>query len=218
MSTGNFKALAILLSIVAANALAEPLRTVADTARNRTWVLGSDAVYLQDGIKQQRFELPGWVHASEGYACRPDLAVDAQGAAVVTSNVAPIVWRIDPRTAQVTQHELVLDADEGQEIGFTGLTFAADQGVFFAVSGTHGSLWRIDTLLRRAQKVPTSAPLRDGCGLAVERTKTRRTLVLCVRGLPQSRRAYLAPDQRSAYVRSEACLEQGADADIALIR
>lgn len=217
MSAGNLKALVVLLSVFAANALGEPLRTVADTARNRKWLLGSDAVYLQDGIKKQRFELPGWVYASEPYACKPDLAIDARGAAVVTSNVAPIVWRIDPRTARVTQHELILDADEGKEIGFTGLTFAAQSGVFFAVSGTEGSLWRIDPLLRRAQKVSIAVPLMNGCGLAVERTRTRRTLVLCVRGL-QSRRVYLAPDQRSAYVGNEPCVGQPSDADIALVK
>lgn len=212
--------IAILFSLVfaASSALAEPLRTVADPARNRVWTLGNDAVYLQEGGKQQRFELPGWMHISEEYACRPDVAVDAQGAVVVTSNAVPIMWRVDPANGQVTRHELVLDADAGKDVGFTGLTYAADQGVFFAVSATHGSLWRIDPLLRRAQKIPTSDVLRNGCGLAVERTKTRRTVVLCVPGLPAPRRVHLTPDQRSAYVRYEPCLEQAADADIALIR
>ena len=218
MSSRTLRAVAVVFSLFAASALAEPLRTVTDPARNRVWTLGTDAVYLQEGGKKQRIELPGWMHADENYACRPDLALDAQGAAVVTSNVVPILWRIDPQTYRVSQRELILDSHNKREVGFTGLTYAADQEVFFAVSGTQGTLWRIDPLLRRAQQIPVSEPLRNACGLAVERTKTRRTVVFCVRGLPESRRVYLTPDQRAAYVRNEACLEQSASPDIAFIK
>ncbi|HTM59754.1 MAG TPA: hypothetical protein VL199_05280 [Burkholderiales bacterium] len=215
----NVKSIAVLLSVLATGALAgEPLRTVQDMQRNRIWALETDAVYLQEGTQKRRFELPGWMHVSEDYSCRPDLAVDAEGAVVVTSNAVSIVWRVNPASGQVTRHELILDADRGKDVGFTGLTYAADPGVFFAVSATHGTLWRIDPLLRRAQKIPTSDVLRQGCGLSVERTKTRRTVVLCVRGLPLPRRVYLAPDQRSAYVRYEPCLEPAAGADIAFVR
>lgn len=210
--------LAASMALFAASALAQPLRIVQDPERNRTWRLERDAVYVQEAAKTRRIELPGWMHADDSYVCRPDLALDAAGAAVITSNVAPIVWRVDPRTGTASQHDLVLDEDQDREIGFSGLTYAADQGVFFAVSASQGSLWRIDPLLRRAQKIPASEPVRNACSLAVERTKTRRTVVLCVRGLPAPRRVHLTPDQRSAYVRDEPCLEQGADADIAFIK
>lgn len=210
--------LAASMALFAASALAQPLRIVQDPERNRTWRLERDAVYVQEAAKTRRIELPGWMHADDSYVCRPDLALDAAGAAVITSNVAPIVWRVDPRTGTASQHALVLDEDQDQEVGFSGLTYAADQGVFFAVSASQGSLWRIDPLLRRAQKIPASEPVRNACSLAVERTKTRRTVVLCVRGLPAPRRVHLTPDQRSAYVRDEPCLEQGADADIAFIK
>lgn len=206
--------IAVLLAIVVSAALAEPLRIVQDGGRNRTWRLERDAVYVGD----RRIALPGWLHADEGYVCRPDLAIDGQGAAVVSTNVAPILWRVDPVNSRVSQHELVLDADTDKEVGFTGLAYAADQGVFFAISAAHGTLWRIDPLLRRAQHIGLSAPLWKACGLAVERSKVRRTVVLCVRGLAEPRRLHLAPDQRSAYVRNEPCLEQAADADIALTK
>ena len=218
MSNIKVTMLAASMAVFAASALAEPLRIVQDPERNRTWRLERDAVYVQEAAKTRRIELPGWMHVDESYVCRPDIALDAEGAAVITSNVVPIVWRVDPRTGTASQHELVLDHDQNQEIGFSGLTYAADQGVFFAVSATQGSLWRIDPMLRRAQKIPTSQPVRNACSLAVERTKTRRTVVLCVRGRPAPRRLYMAPDQRSAYVRYEACLEQAADADIALFK
>ena len=102
------------------------------------------------------------MHAKDIYACTPDLAVDAQGAVVVTSNVVPVVWRIDPTTAQVTRHELALDADEGKEFGFTNIRYARHQRAFFAFSATQGSLWRIDPQLCRAQKIhQLDAPARE---------------------------------------------------------
>jgi len=193
---------AILLALAGTPAVAEPLRTVHDASRNRVWVLENDALYLHEGARKERFHLPGWIYATEAYACRPDLAIDAQGAAVVTSNVIPVLWRVEPAKARVTRHEVALDADTGKDVGFTALSYAPDQGAFFAVSGMHGSLWRIDPLLRRAQKIPVSAPLVHGCGLAVDRTKTRRSVVLCVEGM---RTVHLAPDQRSGYVFARRC-------------
>ncbi|HET7362815.1 MAG TPA: hypothetical protein VFJ70_04490 [Burkholderiales bacterium] len=208
MTIGTIPAIAISALLATASALAgEPLRMVQDVSRNRVWVLESDALYLHEGAQKKRFELPGWVYVTDGYACAPDVAVDPQGAAVVTSNVVPVVWRVEPAAAQVTRHELVLDADADKDVGFTGLAYAPDQGVFFAVSAIYGSLWRIDPLLRRAQKVPVSTPLRDACGLAVERTRTRRTVVLCVEGL---RTVQLAPDQRSGYVFARRCAQDSS--------
>ena len=218
MFTASVKATALALFLASAPLAAEPLRTVHDAARNRVWVLDSDAVYLIEGTQKKRFDLPGWVHAREPYICAPDLAVDAQGAVVVTSNVMPVLWRIEPAKAQVTKHELTLDADTDKDLGFTGLTYAPDQGVFFGVSATYGSLWRIDPLLRRAQKIQSSAALSDACGLTVERVNTRRTVVLCARGGPSAGRVHLAPDQRSAYVRSEPCLGAGAEPEIAYVK
>ena len=207
MGSGILKVVAASLSLLAANALAaEPLRTVHDASRNRVWVLERDALYLHQGAQKQRYELPGWIYASEPYACSPDVAVDAQGAAVVSSNVVPVLWRVEPAKGQVTRHELALDADSEKDVGFSGLAYVPEQGVFFAVSATYGSLWRIDTLLRRAQKIPVSTPLRDACGLAIDRSKIRRTVVLCAQG----RAIYLAPDQRSGYVFAGRCGQESS--------
>jgi len=207
MGSGILKVVAASLSLLAANALAaEPLRTVHDASRNRVWVLERDALYLHQEAQKQRYELPGWIYASEPYACSPDVAIDAQGAAVVSSNVVPVLWRVEPAKGQVTRHELALDADSDKDVGFSGLAYVPEQGVFFAVSATYGSLWRIDTLLRRAQKIPVSTPLRDACGLAIDRSKIRRTVVLCAQG----RAIYLAPDQRSGYVFAGRCGQESS--------
>jgi hypothetical protein len=201
-------AIAFGLLVLASTSLAQPARIVRDEPRNNLWVLQPDAVYLHDTTSRalkKRYELPGWLHVGDGYACPPDLALDARGAVVVSSNVVPMLWRVDPLKSEVAVHELVLDADGSEDVGFTGLVYAADQDAFFAVSSVYGSLWRIDPGLRRAQKIPLSSPLREGCGLSVERTKTRRTLVLCVRGPEGGWTVHLAPDQRSAYVSSKYC-------------
>jgi hypothetical protein len=216
MNTAIFVSLLFLASTV----LAEP-RLVRDAARNHLWVLQDDAVYLHDAttrVLKKRFELPGWIHVEESYACAPALAVDAQGAAVVSSNIVPVLWRIDPRKSEVSTHELTLDADNDKDVGFSGLTYAPDQGVFFAVSSVYGSLWRIDPLLRRAQKIPLSAPIKDACGLAVERSKTRRTVVLCALAAQGALTIHLAPDQRSAYVRSDPCLGYRAERELAFVK
>ena len=214
MSTGSVKTIAISLFLLASTALAGESRVVHDAARNQFWVLQSDAVYLHDATTRalkKRFDLPGWIHVGEPYACGPDLALDAQGAAVVTSNVVPVLWRIDPRKSEVTTHELALDADADKDVGFAGLVYAPDQGVFFAVSGVYGSLWRIDPLLRRAQKIALSAAIAEPCGLSIERTKTRRTLVLCPASTAQRGWAvHLAADQRSAYVLARSCAQASA--------
>jgi hypothetical protein len=208
MTNRTIPVIAISALLATAGALAgEPLRTVHDASRDRVWVLERDAVYLHEGAQRTRFELPGWTYLAEAYSCSPDVAVDAQGAAVVTSNVVPVVWRVEPAKAQVTRHELVLDADTGKDVGFTGLAYAPDQAAFFAVSAIYGTLWRIDPLLRRAQKIPVSVPLVDACGLALERTRTRRTVALCVEGL---RTVHLAPDQRSGYVFARRCAQDSS--------
>ena len=207
MSIRSLNAAAVSLSLLVANAFAgEPLRTVHDASRNRTWVLESDALYLHDGAQRTRFELPEWTYVTGAYACAPDLALDAQGAAVVTSNVVPVLWRVDAAKAQVTRHELALDVDVDKDVGFSGLTYARDQGVFYGVSATYGTLWRIDPLLRRAQQIPVSTPLRDACGLAVDRSKVRRSVVLCAQG----RAVYLAPDQRAGYVFAARCSQDSS--------
>jgi streptogramin lyase len=211
MRTGSVKFLATILLFTASAALAEPaltLRVAQDVPRNQYWLLQRDGVYLYDATTQalkQRYQLPGWLYVRDQYACAPDLAVDARGAVVISSNIAPVLWRVDPAKGEVTTHELALDADNDKDVGFSGLVYAADQGALFAVSSVQGSLWRIDPQLRRGQKIPVSASLHNTCALALDRTKTRRTLVLCARGGEGTRTVHLAPDQRSAYVRGEAC-------------
>jgi hypothetical protein len=133
-----------------------------DPARNRVWSLTSEGVFLHDvGTPEKIVEvtLPSWHWVDEPYSCPPDLALGPKGEALITSNIMPMLWRIDPDTLAVSMHEVVLDTDNDKDVGFSGLAYSAQHGAFFAVSDVHRSLWRIDSLLSKAQKVPLSAPI-----------------------------------------------------------
>lgn len=175
----------------------------ATAAAEQTWVLNVDGVYLQQAHKPRvAVKLPEWQWAHEPYACPPVIAIGPRGEALVTSNVLPVLWKIDPETLAVTVHRLELDADTDKDVGFSGLVYSARDGAYFAVSELHGTLWRIDPLLRRAQKIALSEPVRGACSMSMQRQESmNRFTRLCVDG----RNVNLAPDQRSAYVQTAGC-------------
>lgn len=197
---------------VAPHGKAPEVRSQTDVARNRVWLLTRKGVFLQDRAASAqivKLEIPGWIWVGAPYGSLPDLALGPKGEAVITSDVVPTLWRIDPETLAVSTHALELDADGGRDVGFAGLVYSSEYGAYFAVSHTHGSLWRIDPMLRRAQKVSLSEPVRDAFGLAVRprvsERKTERLAGLCAYTVQGPRAIDLAPDQRFAYLRSTSC-------------
>lgn len=175
----------------------------AAAAQAQTWVVDTAGLFLQQpGKPRIPVKLPEWQWAHEPYACPPAVAIGPRGEAVVTSNVVPTLWKVDPQTLAVTVHRLQLDADGDKDVGFSALAYSERDGAFFAVSELHGTLWRIDPLLRRAQKVALSAPARGACSLSMPRQeRASRFTRLCL----GDRSVNLAPDQRSAYVQSASC-------------
>ena len=167
-------------------------------------------MFLHDARSPQRLAvpIPGWQWADLAYACLPALALGPKGEALVTSNVLPTVWKIDPETLAVSEHALALDADEDKDVGFSGLAYSSEHGAFFAVSELHGSLWRIDSDLTRAQKSRRPDADAQACGLAVRTTqKANGVSSLCVRGRDVDWTVYLEADRRSAYVRAAPCTD-----------
>ena len=135
------------------------VRQQRDPASDRVWRLTREGVSLYAaGQRQAVISLPGWIWVDEPYSCPPDVAIGPKGEALVTSNVVPTLWKIDPTTLAVTVHALKLSADDDKDIGFTGLAYSAHRGAFFAVSDTYGSTWRIDAELTRATKVASGPP------------------------------------------------------------
>jgi hypothetical protein len=187
------------------------LRFHKDAVRDRGWILTRAGVLVFDFKTRQttaHVRLPEWVWAGEAFSCPPDLTLGPKGEALISSNVVPTLWRVDPVTLAVTRHQPVLDADTDKDVGFTGLAYSAEQGAFFAVSH-FGALWRIDPLFRRAQKIELSAPIPKACGVAIRSTKNRsaknRFFGLCVRGPEGGWTINLAPDRRAGYVLTQPC-------------
>ena len=203
MSAKNLWLSAAVMLLLFGNAAAEPSRYRAQPERARVWVIDAKELFLEQAGKPRRaITLPDWQWAAQPYACAPDIALGPRGEVIVTSNVLPVLWKIDPETLRVSVHRLELDADTDKDVGFSGLVYSERNGAYFAVSGPHGSLWRIDPLLRRAQKVGLSQSLRGACTMSVQRQERPSVFSrLCVRGESVS----LAPDQRSAYVQPAGC-------------
>jgi hypothetical protein len=197
----------------ASQGLAPGMRYQADPRRNRVWVLTQAGVFVYDAARPERVpvSLPGWVTVDAFYGCLPDMALGPRGEAVITSNIVPTLWRVDPDTLAVSVHPLALDADTDKDVGFSGLAYSPQHGAFLAASYHHGSLWRIDPLLERAQKIPLSASIPEACGLAVRQHGAPQALRpaadLCVPSPRGGWSVSLAAGWRSAHVSAAPCAD-----------
>jgi len=194
--------------------LAPQARYQVDSVRNRAWSLSPEGVFLLELSKPGKIavSLPEWVWVREPYGCLPDLAVGPRGEAVITSNVLPMLWRIDPDTLAVSVHRLALDADNDKDVGFSALVYSREHEAFFAASYSHGSLWRIDPQLVTGQKVPLSASIPEACELAVRQRslqpKTGKPAGLCLRTRRDGWTIDFSPDGRSAHVGAAPCTDR----------
>lgn len=145
------------------------IQTQVDPARDRVWSLTGSGVTLHDHRKGQQIvlPLPGWLWAGAPYGCPPRLALGPRGEVIVTSDVLPKLWRIDPQTLAVTVHAPALDSQADRDAGFAALSYSARHGAYFAQGSTPGSLWRIDPTLSRGQSTPLAASATPRCGLAL---------------------------------------------------
>jgi hypothetical protein len=135
---------------------ASEMRYRVDAARHRVWLLSGEGVLVDDAAASRRItvSLPGWQWLRPPWGCAPDLALGPGGEAVITSNVLPTLWRIDPETLAVSVHPLALDSDRDKDVGFSRLVYSSRDAAFFAVGAFDGSVWRIDARLAGARKVP----------------------------------------------------------------
>ena len=195
-----------------------------DPERNRLWLLTHEGVFVYDFSKPERIalSLPDWLLVDPSYGCLPDLALGPRREAVITSNILPTLWRIDPDTLAVSVHPLVLDADTDKDVGFSALAYSSRHGAFLAASYAHGSLWRIDPLLKGAQKISLSAPVPEACGLAVRPRRSEQALGrradVCVRTPHGGWSVVFAGDWRSAYVSAVPCTDGPWPSDAAWLK
>lgn len=135
-----------------------------DRVRGRVWELNLDGVTMRDIRTRGKVQLslPDWIWVGPAYACMPDLALGPKGEVVITSNVVPTVWRVDPETLAVTMHPLALDADQDKDVGFTALAYSPAHAAYYGVGSGHRTLWKIDSTLTRAEKVAQPAAAERG--------------------------------------------------------
>jgi len=186
------------------------IRYQVDPARHRVWWLTREGVSLDDATRPQRFALtlPGWQWAGAPYGSLPDLALGAQGEALVTSDIVPTLWRIDPETLAVSVHPLALDSDRDKDVGFSAIVYSREHSAFFGVSGMHGSLWMIDRSLTRAQKIALSDPVRQASRIAIAARMMRPDSGrFCVRAPYKEWTINLLPDRRTASVHEAPCTD-----------
>ena len=140
------------------------LRTVRDVVRQRIWTLNLDG-YVQVHDAQNKallrhIDLPDWLVVKT--PCMPDLILDEEGSAWVSSNVRPWIWRIAGGTLDLEVHPVTMPEREGLDIGFGTLAFTRD-GALQGMSPVANSIWRIEQ--RRGTATMTRAyqtPL-EGC-------------------------------------------------------
>lgn len=124
-----------------------------DAAQQRSWWLTRDGVELHSVVAPRRaIALPGWIWADEPH-CSPTLALGPNGEVIVTSNVVPMLWRVDAETFAVTLHPVALAVDADKDVGFAALAYSAEQKAFLAYSDTQRSVWKIDAGLKSAVRL-----------------------------------------------------------------
>lgn len=153
MRTKTFWFSAAVMLLTIGNAAADPFRQRVQSEPGRAWGIDAGGLYLEEASTPRRaVALPGWQWLGRPYSA-PAIAIGPRGDVVVTSNVLPVLWRIDARSLEVSVHSLELDADTDKDAGFSELVYSERDAAYFAFSELTRTLWRIDPLLRRAQKI-----------------------------------------------------------------
>jgi hypothetical protein len=153
------------------NARPHVLRAELDLAGGSIWALHANGVDVHDATSDEKvrsIRLPGWIWAAEPDACPPDLLVTPDRHVLVTSNVVPVIWRIDSASFEVTRYDVDVEDHRDRDIGFAGLAYAARDGAFFAVGALDNTSWRIDPSLMRARAVAVSSSMPRTCGEPVK--------------------------------------------------
>src|SRR4051812_16033162 len=131
------------------------LRVVLDPTREQSYGMTREGVLIQARGVHTVVALPGWLWVGAPY-CAPDMALGPRGEVIITSNVVPMLWKIDPQTFRVTVHSLRLDTDDGKDVGFAAIAYSGERAAFVAYSEVQRSVWKIDPLLNSAVKVADS--------------------------------------------------------------
>ena len=182
------------------------LRIRLDARRERLWILDVGNVHVYDLARNQlvrSIALPNWFYADDGSNCLPDLQLDRHGAAFVSDNVQPKLWRIDGDRFSVIERSVRLDSQRSVDAGFSALAIS-EGGVMFAAMAAPGSLWRIDTGSFRAERIQLNAPIHGACAMETLGGVRSGELVVFVlasgRARLDIRRIDMRPGSNQAYI------------------
>lgn len=93
--------------------------------------------------------LAGWINVHPPHAEPPACVVEPRGSVLVSSNVVPDLWRIDPATGGVDRLPIHLVDHPDREVGFSELEMVTPR-VLKAKNAIDGTPWRIDLRTRTA--------------------------------------------------------------------
>ena len=206
---------------------AEPYRIRADLQRNRYWVLGDDHVSVHDAVNRKlirQIKLPGRNVAD--FVAYPDMVLDRTGAALVSSNITPMLWHIDPDSFNVTRIDIKLQTRENWDTGFSGLAYTAD-GALFGVTSFASSLWLLNISEAKATPIEPANPASNSMAITIpiaipiaipisiphalrvayQATPDATSIkpYLCIAGADRSIRIELSIDNRRARIVDTAC-------------
>jgi hypothetical protein len=148
---------------------AQALRTKTDLARGMRWELEWGGVVVRDlatGKTLRHIPLPGATFAGARDSSLPDLLLGRTGAAFVSSNVQPRIWRISPARFEVELFDIALDSDEGKDFGFDNLAWETDEKVLRATNAPGGIAWRIELHSATASRAAAAGAAK---GIALQR-------------------------------------------------
>jgi len=153
------------------------VRAKSDMAHGLRWDLGWGAVLAYEeasGRFIRRISLADASFSGARGACRPGLLLSRSGAVIVSSNIEPVLWRIDPATFEVRRYDIVPDSDRSKDFGFSALAWDANEKVLYAASAMMGTLWRIDLDAATATKISSSPRIRGECAPAEQALASMR--------------------------------------------
>lgn len=152
--------LVTVASMSAADGEGDALKSLNDEANDRVYVLVRDGVDVFEARalrKVARIRLPGWIWAGEPYSCPPDMALSPAGDVLVTSNVVPVIWRIERRTLATSAHQLALEQESDKDIGFIELRWSGGASAYIATTDG-GATWHVDQALSMGRKISGRRP------------------------------------------------------------
>jgi hypothetical protein len=159
-----------ITTLLSAPALAQPLRVASDAAHR--WELSWNSVSVRDAVTSapiREFRLEGAAQTLSRDFCPPDLVLMRQGTAYASSNIQPVLWRMNPAAASFELLQFDVDSHQLRDFGFTGLSASADGQTLYASASSDGALWHLDPSTLKARRIADRAIDADCSGNAVPR-------------------------------------------------